>query len=784
MEILTLLKANIRKKKSTFISILILTALIVAMMTSILAVRDNYNNALEDALEYADTGDITAYVQTELLTDEVRTKVEENELVESVQYIPAFCTNGGSVGDTYDGNGYFLMELVDGVRLYNDKLDGFEKVIPKPESGEIYLPLGLKSKLECNVGDTIHLNLIFGEYAEFTIKGFVQEPAQGSSSIGWKQIFISKEDYDKYYDLCHPLETEDVKFSFTMVRINQAEDSKLSVTKFQRQLNLETGIIDIGIGALNKDQTVRYSTLMPDVVTGIVLAFALLLFVIVLIVMSHSISTEIEIDYVTLGILKSQGFSKGKIRLLIILQYLLAQAFGIIVGVIFAAPIEKIISKVCQGITGVLPDIGLSFIKTVLCAVIILAVSALLILLKTKKVARISPVRAILGGQEEIFFDSRLNAPISKKTLSASLSFRQFVSAKKRYAGSIFIVAILVFCMVTVNLSGDLLSSRKGLSAMGLIIPDIELFYLDSYDMDCWDEVEEIIESHSAISDKNVQASQYVSLNGENLYCDMYQYPEDIPGIIKGRAPLYENEILITKMVADMLEIEMGDDVIVTAGNEESKFIVSGIYQSVSDSGMAFAMNFDGAEKFSIDTSYAYHYYIIEDKSQLTEIADDINEQYEGYLGMNVYEEGDIHVIGDYYDIVSLLKLIMYGFSIVFAFVVVRMVCVKTFIQERRDIGIYKALGFTSDRLRRGFGIRFLIVAILGSVIGTILSLLLSAKVLSAVLSMVGLSRIVLDYSLTAVLIPVIAISISFFVFAYITSYKIKKVEVRELVIE
>ena len=52
MDIITLLKANIRKKKSTFISIMLLMVIIVAAMTSILSVQNNYDQALEDAFIY------------------------------------------------------------------------------------------------------------------------------------------------------------------------------------------------------------------------------------------------------------------------------------------------------------------------------------------------------------------------------------------------------------------------------------------------------------------------------------------------------------------------------------------------------------------------------------------------------------------------------------------------------------------------------------------------------------------------------------------------------------
>ena len=59
-----------------------------------------------------------------------------------------------------------------------------------------YLPYGLHSKLSLKTGDTV--TIPFGDNSyEFTIKGFVQEPAMGTMMIGWKYVFISEEDYNE-----------------------------------------------------------------------------------------------------------------------------------------------------------------------------------------------------------------------------------------------------------------------------------------------------------------------------------------------------------------------------------------------------------------------------------------------------------------------------------------------------------------------------------------------------------------------------------------------------------
>ena len=128
--------------------------------------------------------------------------------------------------------------------------------------------------------------------------------------------------------------------------------------------------------------------------------------------------------------------------------------------------------------------------------------------------------------------------------------------------------------------------------------------------------------------------------------------------------------------------------------------------------------------------------------------------------------------------------VIIYVISVVFSLVVVMMVCKKAFLQERRDIGIYKSLGFTSGKLRTQFAVRFLIVSLIGSALGTVLSFFCTEKVLSMVFRLLGISSFNAQFHVMSFAIPVTIIAVSFFAFAYLASSKVKTVEIKELVIE
>ncbi|MBE5943164.1 MAG: ABC transporter permease [Lachnospiraceae bacterium] len=785
MEIFTLVKANIRKKKSSFISIVILMTIVVASIVTILGVKKNYQVGFDRAIEIADCGDIFAPVKKRKMTDELKKKVEESSLVERVVYYDAILYEGLTVGETKDPNIGFLLEMHEGIELYNENFDGFVEEIPKLEQGEVYLPLGSRGKLSCDIGDTINIAFIKGMEKEFTIKGFVQEPVIGAAMIGFKQMFISKEDYDAISKECHGIQTEDISFDMTIMNIHQSPDSELSPAQFQRELNLETNIIATSLAALTLDQSKNYSMLVPDMILNIVLVFAIFLFVIVLIVMGHSISTEIEIDYVALGVLKSQGFTKEKLRQLFLWQYGLAELIGILLGCVLAIPLKKMVGTACQAMVGTLPASEVINATSVLLIFGIVLVSFILIHISTTKVVSISPVRAILGGREQIYFDHLLQLPIAKKVLAISLAFRQVASGKKRYVGVVLIVAILTFFMISVSLLGDLLFVDDAYSMMGLVAYDIQVQAKTEDMAKKWEQVDEQIEAYSKCTDVNSVTNGYMSLNGENLACEVYEYPETIPGLLDGRLPLYDNEILITEFVAESLNLKMGDEVTVSEYDKDASYIISGIHQTMSDVGMAFAMNKKGKERLrGEEITFYYRYYVLEDKTQLDAIEKMLQEEYGDDLEVQVYTEENNPITSMYSGIVTLLQIIIDVFSLIFVAVAVRMVCAKVFLQERTDIGIYKAIGFTSGKLRMQFAMRFFLVALIGAGFGILLSILASTKAIGLVMRFAGVSKLVLTFTVESVLVPVLIVSVSCMVFAFIAARKIKKVEVRELVVE
>lgn len=779
MEILTVLKANIRHKKGAFISISVLMMIIALSLTAILSIIDNSLESIEAAHEIANTGDVQIFISDAKYTKEQRELLETHSMVGRVEDNLAISTICGSVGENATKNSWCLMKLKENVKLFTEDFSGYEETVPTLKQGEIYVSEGLISSFGGKIGEKVSVETVGGKY-EFTIRGIVLEPFTGSAVIGIKQLYVSDKDFEKMMKEAQGKELNGNYAAVHLLMVYKAEDCTLDSSSFCHELNQDTGILDHAIMSLTKDMSVHYTNLMPEIIVSILIVFLILLVVIVLIVTGHNLSTSIEMEYGNLGILKSQGFGKGKIRFLFFLQYFMAQVCGVILGMLLAIPMVRTMGNVFFPITGVISKHSISFGKTFGILVAILLLSAGFIFLVTAKIGKISPIRAIQGGREEIYFDSRIKAPISKKGLSASLALRQFTSCKRRYAAIIVVVSILVFFMMTINVLGTLLTSKTTMEAMGMTYSECDVQFKEKMRKEQVLLVEETIEEITSIEKKYYVSMHYFTFEGEKMAGQVYGNPEAV-SVYEGRAPLYDNEIVITEILAKEFQLELGDEVCIGNNNQKQQYLISGIFQTMNDTGRCFAISLEGAKRIGKDDIY-YAGYSLSEPEKRDEVAKALNEKYgeiltaEAYHGTNMEDTFQL--------IINVVKGLIYSISIVFALVVVVMVCSKAFLQERTDIGIYKAIGFTSKRLRLQFALRFFIVAILGSLLGTMFSVLFSGILLKSLLKGMGLTHITVSFTFLTIMIPVLLLCLCFFLFAYLASGKTRKVEVRELVTE
>ncbi|MDE7360330.1 MAG: ABC transporter permease [Oscillospiraceae bacterium] len=780
MEILTLLKANIRRKKGSFVSVILLTLIIAMSVTTILSIRESALNGVDRAHELCDTPDIVATYSAHRLTDELVEKVQSDSKVKSVNVIDSILSEKAIMGDSEYGNTMTLTKAGENTKLLKETLNGVEGNAPKLQRGEIYVSQGFLTDLNGKVGQKVTLKTIDGDH-EFIVKGICLSPMFGSSMIGWKNICISDDDYSELAAAASDAETESRTGLGKILEVYKSDDCTLTNAQLRRQLNLDTGFTDMAYGSMTREMSINYTTLFPVIVCSVLLVFIMLLLAIVIIVTVHSISVEIETNYVTFGVLKAQGFDKNKIRTLFLGQYLLAEVIGAVIGIALSIPLIGVGSNIFVKVTAVPAVMS---VPTVMIAIILaglIALSAVSIFLVTIKVNKISPVRAISGAKNEIYFDSRLNAPISKKLLSPSLALRQFTSAKRRYVGTLVIVAVLVFFMMTVTILANTITSKSALESMGALVSEINVTPKDKLSDSDHEKIEKEIERFAEIEKAYYTTNSYFSFNGEEMLGSVYKDPSLLP-VLKGRAPEYDNEIVISTILLEEFDLKVGDEVTIGRRGKKETYLITGAVQLLNDVGRCFLISAEAAERVGFDAPLFGSYSLKDNNEEINQkIVDALNEKFGDIIEAEVSDELIDDTTGT---AINAMQLIIYVFSILFSLIVVHMVCSKAFIQERTDIGIYKATGFKTSGLRRQFAFRFLIVSIIGSAMGGLLSCFLSGKMLNILLKSIGITSFNTNIVFSTFAIPITIICLSFLIFSYIVSGKIKTVKIRELVTE
>ena len=172
---------------------------------------------------------------------------------------------------------------------------------------------------------------------------------------------------------------------------------------------------------------------------------------------------------------------------------------------------------------------------------------------------------------------------------------------------------------------------------------------------------------------------------------------------------------------------------------------------------------------------------LLADSSQKEVIADALENTY----------GGDVHVHENtwpgLFGIISAMRallLFMYALVIVFILIVTVMTSSKILSAEQRDLGIYKAIGFSSVSLQCTFSLRFAIVSFFGGLVGTVLSAVLTDPLVGSMMKLAGISNFSSNPGLFAAFLPMTVVIVLFTVFGWLSAVKIRKVPLAVLTVE
>ncbi|HBI62083.1 MAG TPA: ABC transporter permease [Lachnospiraceae bacterium] len=783
MEYITLWKANARTHKGSLTGVFLLLLLVSLALEAVLTLWNNSGSYIWSEMKRAGFGELTAWVHE--VPEEIRLEdeiagLDAVERVESQSVIYADYTAKEQESDSQGQ----LIPLAEGekrYRFFKENLSGYREKIPEIAPGEIYVSPSMVSMFGIQVGDEIRFSIArSGGTVSFQVKGFYEDPFMGSSMIGMKGFLVCEADWKEIQQMIRQRGKNALAREGEMLHI--FSDGSVPVSDLNRVMNEDTALLMYTEFIHSEDAIAGFMLILQNAFSGLLVAFVLVLLFVAMVTLGHSLSSGIEADMVNMGILKAMGFTTGKLRQVQLMQYLTAIVSGMLVGFILAIPVIRMVSEKMVTTTGIHIPVRLPLGWVLFSDLAVLLLLILFIYAKTEKIGCITPMGAIRGdGLTQRKFTK--NAPlygIKKRGLYLWLALRQLATARRQYISACIVAVLLVFFASLVGR----MDSWLGVDGKGMM----DAFNPADHDIGVQvfgeltaEEAEELVSSYTEITDRYLLAMPSVSVRGTNYTANVISEPERFH-MMQGKTCQNENEIVITEFVAKDMDIKVGDRLMVQGDKGREEYTVSGIYQCANDMGANIGMNRKGYLKIGQDDPHlwCYHYFLAD-----TSVKAEITEALETAYG------GDVHVHENswpgLYGIISAMQalvLFMYGMVLLFTLIVTVMTGSKILVAETGDLGIYKAIGFTSGKLRLTFALRFCLVAVMGSVIGMLLAVACTDPLVSAVMKLAGISNFASYPGLGEILFPAGVVTILFMIFAYLAAGRIKKVAVTILMRE
>lgn len=773
MEIKTLWLAESRRHRGSLAGIFVLVLLVSLSLVSAMAVFRNSGQYIKSEMERLGYGTITVWVSGISEIDTLTDGIKGLPAVEKTGVQPVIYSEYEIKGQESDSEGQLVAYEPDRYpyKIFSDNMEEYEAEAVVIRPGEIYIPASLKSMFGAEPGDEISFPVArSGVRKVFTVKGWFEDPFMGSTMIGMKSFLIRSEDHDEIAGMIREAGIDALAREGYMVHVFKEPSGELAAAELNGLLNRDTGLLQYTEFSHSEDAVYGFMMTMQNVFTGLFMGFVLVLIIVSLVVMGHSISTSQEQGMADTGILKTIGFTTGKLQKIQMLLYLAPVLFGIVSGVMGAIPVARIISHMTTTTTGLLIPAGIPFTICLPALFLVFGIMAGFVWLKTARIEYVTPMKAIRGTEGNGSKVISGCSYIGQRGLGFWMALRQVVSGKKRYLGAGFVAALLVFFTSLVGRMDSWLGA-DGKGLMDAFNPaDLHIAAQPMGDAAGGD-VEQTIEGYTRITDQYMLAMPSVSVEGADYTANVITQPERFH-MLRGQTCKEADEIVLTEFVAADLNVEIGDMVTVGAGLGSSKYRVSGIYQCANDMGANVGMSREGYLKVGQETAsmWCIHYFI-EDEDLQPQVMDALEEAYGGdvYLHENSWP--------GLYGILSAMELLMffmYGTVAVMILVVTVLAGSKLLVMEQKDMGIYRSLGFTAMRLRISFALRFGMVAFAGALLGIAGSSFLTDTLIGALLRMFGISNFSSHLDAGNALFPVLMVTGAFMVFAWLAAGKIK----------
>lgn len=769
-----LLGAAWKRQKFSVCALFVMIAAASLCLFSAITLYTSGKTTVEEKMDRLGFGDFTVWVSGQ--PERLLAEIEQTEDVESVVQQELIFAGYEVNGNHSDNEGQLLSD--DGTIPYRFIDRNGEAVnLSDIPAGRIYVSPAMESMFDVQIGDTIQFNLsrTNGRKA-FTVAGYFEDAFMGSSMIDMKSFLVNSADYAEMLQTMADAAAIDVLGrSGAMLHISKDPAGGLSDTEFYEELQEHTELPRYMDFTYRKDSILSYMLLLQNIVSGFLMIFSVVLFVICLIMVRHSLTLVINQEKGDMAILRTMGLSGSVLQSVYATLYGGSGFLGVVLGAVFCRMAAGYIARGMVTSTGMLVEVKRPFLLLTGVFAVCMLVLAAVVFRQTGRILGIAPMQTLREAKSA----AKVRSPFSRSCLPVHIAVREVLADRGKYISLCLVAMILtVFLSVIGNMGAWLGPDGEGLmNSFSVAEHDLGVQPLNQkVDMD---EIERVINWYSPVMEQYELAMQSVTVNGQEYTANVLDDTKWFH-MLSGNV-CDDDSILITDTVAREMNLEIGDTARVSAEGRMGEYRVSGIYQCANGMGANIGMSVGGYAKIGDITGYIWcRHYILEDGSVRDYVYDYLEEH---YRGIDVHTNSWSGLDG----IVLVMHMLIAGLYVVTAAIIlitVALVAGKLLQSEKRNMAIYKSLGLHTGKLRISFALRFLIVVILGALLGAAAAGVLADPLIGAVFKSFGIGEFETGFSMLGNIVPLVVIPALFTLSAWLYSARLSRVSIVELIAE
>ena len=765
---------NLKKEKSSFVSfgvIILITALILNCAAVLLSQVDR---AYEEKLSNLNTADVNVIVPRIQSSSKLENNLRDLSSVEKLESHTAVMVEA----TVKDFNGAdFSMNTV----FYNmdakRNVNNFELVSESKNDVEnpIYIPLYVSDFGGFDLGDNI-VYAIDGKSHSFTVAGVIEEMQYGNYGSGLLCAYLPKEDFEEFAD---------VYSEKTVVEYSMSVNSGASLDKTKEDISKvieHNGVMTLSL--LDSESVKGTRTMVTDLLILILTAFSLIILAVSVFLSNFKVKNAIDCEIINMSVLKALGYTSAQIVWGITLPYALVSLIFALSGVGLSYALLPVLCSVLTVQSGFSFAVSFDLLSFICVTVILVGVVTFFTFISARKIKKTQPIDGLRGNTStKGAKKNRLPLDKTKGNTKLLLVLKQMIATKKQNV-MLFLVSFVL--TVLIAFSGTLfynvvVKPENFMSALSDEVADVIMIPKE----------DSISKLEAKLGDDNrVENSlQYMSCSVKiedkavtSFACeDFSKVRNDV--CYMGTNPKEVDEIALGSAFEESFKI--GDTVSVTVDDITKSFEVTGFVQSVNLQGELCQLSTEGYNSLLDEKQTPSLYVYLENPENAEEVVKEYKADYPELLAdtINSYklqkEAQDMYMC-----ITMVLVVAIFVVTILVVLFILYIVIKSLLVKRRQELGIYKAMGYTSSQLIFQTAGSFMLVSIIATLLSSVLAMFYMPAVYGFIFEALGVMKNNIEISFGFLMLFAVAVILVNIIISIILCMPIRKISAYSLIKE